>query len=68
MNSMKSKRPLNKTRLADFTESPESYISVVELSNYVNSPGEDPKADPRVRARLLSHAAKRRLYVFLSNE
>jgi len=46
------KTTLNKTKLAEFTEQPESYISVVELSNYVNNPDQDPKADPRVRARL----------------
>src|SRR5690606_38537781 len=37
---------------AEFAEQTESYISVIELSNYVNKPGEDPKADPRVQARL----------------
>jgi len=41
-----------KTRFADFTRSDYSYISVVELSNYVNNPGEDPKANPHVRERL----------------
>ncbi|MGZ4107797.1 MAG: hydrogen peroxide-dependent heme synthase [Tumebacillaceae bacterium] len=42
----------NKTSFADFTIPDYSYVSVVELSNYVNKPGEDPKADPMVRARL----------------
>lgn len=46
------KTTFHKMRLADFMEPTESYISVVELSNYVNRPGQDPKADPRVRARL----------------
>lgn len=46
------KTAFNKTRLADFTEQTESYISVIELSNYVNRPDQDPKADPRVQARL----------------
>ena len=42
----------NKTRFADFTVSAYSYVSVVELSNYVNNPDNDPYADPQVRARL----------------
>lgn len=42
----------NKTRFADFTVSAYSYVSVVELSNYVNSPDNDPYADPQIRARL----------------
>ena len=46
------KTAFNKTRFAAFTEAPYSYISVVELSNYVNNPGEDPKANPHVRERL----------------
>ncbi|TKI54038.1 heme-dependent peroxidase [Brevibacillus antibioticus] len=46
------KTAFNKTRFAAFTEAPYSYVSVVELSNYVNSPGEDPKANPHVRDRL----------------
>lgn len=46
------KTDLNKTRLADFLVPADSYVSVIELSNYVNQPNEDPKAHPRVRARL----------------
>lgn len=46
------KTEFNKTRLADFLIQADSYISVVELSNYVNKPGEDPKSHPRVKARL----------------
>ncbi|KMZ44707.1 heme-dependent peroxidase [Brevibacillus sp. HB1.3] len=46
------KTVFNKTRFAAYTEAPYSYVSVVELSNYVNSPGEDPKANPHVRDRL----------------
>jgi peroxiredoxin len=42
----------NKTRFADFTVPAYSYVSVVELSNYVNNPDNDPYADPQVRARL----------------
>lgn len=46
------KTAINKTRFADYTETDYSYISVVELSNYVNNPGQDPKANPHVRERL----------------
>jgi len=46
------KTAFNKTAFADFTRPTYSYISVVELSNYVNNPGEDPKANPQVRERL----------------
>lgn len=46
------KTAFNKTRFAAYTEAPYSYVSVVELSNYVHNPGEDPKANPHVRDRL----------------
>jgi len=46
------KTAFNKTRFADFTTTDYSYVSVVELSNYVNNPGEDPKENPHVRERL----------------
>lgn len=46
------KTAFNKTRFAAFTDAPYSYVSVVELSNYVHNPGEDPKANPHVRDRL----------------
>jgi peroxiredoxin len=46
------KTAFNKTRFADYTIADYSYISVVELSNYVHNPGEDPKANPHVRERL----------------
>ncbi|WP_232696874.1 hydrogen peroxide-dependent heme synthase [Brevibacillus daliensis] len=46
------KTAFNKSRFADYTTTDYSYISVVELSNYVNNPGEDPKANPHVRERL----------------
>lgn len=42
----------NKTRFADFTLPAYSYVSVVELSNYVAQPGVDPAADPQIQARL----------------
>jgi len=43
----------NKTRLADFTQPSYSYVSVVELSNYLGSQSdEDPYENPRIKARL----------------
>lgn len=42
----------NKTRMAEFTIPAYSYVSVVELSNYLAKEGTDPEDDPRIRARL----------------
>lgn len=44
------KTAFNKTKFADFTEVDYSYVSVVELSNYVHNPGEDPKSNPHVQS------------------
>ncbi len=41
----------NKTKLAEFTIPTYSYVSVVELSNYLG-PGANPEADPEIQARL----------------
>ena len=41
----------NKTRLAEFTIPTYSYVSVVELSNYL-SDDKDPDQDPEIQARL----------------
>ncbi|WP_078578883.1 hydrogen peroxide-dependent heme synthase [Salipaludibacillus agaradhaerens] len=41
----------NKTRLAEFTIPTYSYVSVVELSNYLPS-DKDPEQDPEIQARL----------------
>ncbi|TYR80221.1 heme-dependent peroxidase [Priestia megaterium] len=41
----------NKTKLAEFTIPTYSYVSVVELSNYLPA-GEDPYENPQIRARL----------------
>lgn len=38
----------NKTLFAEFTQPAHSYVSVVELSNYVNSPGADPMENPKL--------------------
>ncbi|WP_338471084.1 hydrogen peroxide-dependent heme synthase [Niallia sp. XMNu-256] len=43
----------NKTKLAEYTIPSGSYVSVVELSNYLSSDdGEDPYQNPHVRSRL----------------
>ncbi|GAA0136577.1 heme-dependent peroxidase [Paenibacillus sp. YSY-4.3] len=42
----------NKTTFAEYTVKSYSYVSVVELSNYLASGGGDPKANPEVMARL----------------
>lgn len=41
----------NKTKLADYTIPAHSYVSVVELSNYLPS-DKDPNEDPEIQARL----------------
>lgn len=43
---------LNKTTWADVTIPTYSYVSVVELSNYVASPDMDPETDPYIQGRL----------------
>lgn len=42
----------NKTKLAEITIPAFSYVSVVELSNYLGQDGGDPYANPQVQARL----------------
>ena len=42
----------NKSGLGDFTLPSYSYVSVVELSNYMAKPGTDPMENPQVAARL----------------
>ncbi|MFD2613708.1 hydrogen peroxide-dependent heme synthase [Paenibacillus gansuensis] len=42
----------NKTRLAEYTIPVYSYVSIVELSNYMAQPGTDPMQNPEVAARL----------------
>lgn len=42
----------NKTLFASFTIPTYSYVSVVELSNYMNQPGTDPLQNPDIVARL----------------
>ncbi|WP_028560868.1 hydrogen peroxide-dependent heme synthase [Paenibacillus pinihumi] len=42
----------NKSAIAQFTTPVYSYVSVVELSNYMAKPGTDPSENPEVLARL----------------
>lgn len=42
----------NKSAFAQFTYPEYSYVSVVELSNYMGKPGEDPMQNPEIIARL----------------
>jgi len=42
----------NKTTFAQFTVPAHSYVSVVELSNYMAAPGSDPMQNPEIVARL----------------
>ncbi|WP_404330507.1 hydrogen peroxide-dependent heme synthase [Mesobacillus maritimus] len=42
----------NKSKLAEYTVPAHSYVSVVELSNYLAGEGGDPYQNPHVRARL----------------
>jgi len=42
----------NKTKFAEFTVPTYSYVSVVELSNYVATPDKDPETDPYIQGRL----------------
>ncbi|MDB5083548.1 MAG: heme-binding protein [Bacilli bacterium] len=42
----------NKSKLAEFTSPDYSYLSVVELSNYVSKPDVDPETDPYIQGRL----------------
>ncbi len=54
----------NKTTFADFTLPAHSYVSVVELSNYVHSPGEDPYSNPEIVARLKPILPKTKYFCF----
>lgn len=53
----------NKTKLAEFTVPAHSYVSVVELSNYLPS-GEDPYQDPAIQARLYPTLPKSKYICF----
>ena len=58
----------NKTKLAEYTIPAYSYVSVVELSNYLaGEDGEDPYQNPHVRSRLISDSSKSEACLLLSN-
>ncbi|MGM0901443.1 MAG: hydrogen peroxide-dependent heme synthase [Bacillota bacterium] len=48
----------NKSKLAEYTVPAHSYVSVVELSNYLAGEGGDPYQNPHVRARLYPELPK----------
>lgn len=54
----------NKLAFAAFTYPAHSYVSVVELSNYVNQPGQDPMQNPDIVARLKPSLPKSRHICF----
>ncbi len=54
----------NKTSFARYTKPSYSYVSVVELSNYMTKPGVDPTQDPEVVARLKPTLPKTRHICF----
>ena len=53
----------NKSRLAEFTVPAHSYVSVVELSNYLPA-GEDPYQNPQILARLYPELPKAKYACF----
>lgn len=54
----------NKSKLAEVTVPAYSYVSVVELSNYLGNGSGDPYAHPRVRARLYPVLPKSEYFCF----
>lgn len=54
----------NKSPLADYTKPAHSYVSIVELSNYMSKPGEDPMQNPDIIARLKPTLPKARHICF----
>ena len=58
----------NKTAFASFTIPAYSYVSVVELSNYMNQPGTDPMQNPDIVARLKPTLAKSEPHLLLPDE
>lgn len=50
INELETK--LNKSKFAEFTVPTYSYVSIVELSNYVASGDVDPETDPYIQGRL----------------
>ncbi|KKC49822.1 MULTISPECIES: hydrogen peroxide-dependent heme synthase [Paenibacillus] len=54
----------NKSPLGDYTKPAYSYVSIVELSNYMSKPGEDPMQNPDIVARLKPTLPKARHICF----
>jgi len=54
----------NKLRFSRYTYPVYSYVSVVELSNYVHQPGDDPMQNPEIVARLKPSLPKTRHICF----
>jgi len=54
----------NKTTFADFTQPAYSYVSVVELSNYVHKPGDNPYENPHIKDRLFPTLPKAQHFCF----
>lgn len=54
----------NKTTFADFTVPAHSFVSVVELSNYVRKLGENPDTDPQIQAKLKPILPKNKHFCF----
>ncbi|MEK5503773.1 hydrogen peroxide-dependent heme synthase [Bacillus sp. FSL M8-0168] len=54
----------NKSKLAEYTIPAYSYVSVVELSNYMGSGDGDPYENPQIRARLYPELPKAKYVCF----
>ena len=55
---------LNKLRIADFFIQTYSYVSVIELGNYLaGKSDEDPYENPHIKARLYPHCLEQNIFV-----
>ncbi|WP_141603686.1 hydrogen peroxide-dependent heme synthase [Terrilactibacillus laevilacticus] len=54
----------NKTKLAEVTIPAHSYVSVVELSNYLGQSDEDPMENPRIKSRLFPILPRTQYFCF----
>lgn len=62
LNELKTR--FNKTKFAEVTKPAYSYVSVIELSNYLGKDAGDPYVNPRVRARLYPTLPKTDYFCF----
>ncbi|TGA97008.1 heme-dependent peroxidase [Sporolactobacillus shoreae] len=62
LNELKTR--FNKTKFAEVTKPAYSYVSVIELSNYLGKDAGDPYANPRFRARLYPTLPKTDYFCF----